>query len=73
MFVIGKMGMGKSTLGNMLTGEKFKTSEGYKGCTVEHSSNTGNNFTYHDTPGDGDPNMTKKAWKELVTSGMAGV
>jgi predicted GTPase len=54
VFVIGKMGMGKSTLGNTLTGGNFETSEGTVGCTTTHRSLTGNGFTYHDTPGDGD-------------------
>ena len=70
VFVVGQTGLGKSTLGNILTGGNFKTSSGIAICTTAHKSITGNGFSYHDTPGYGDPNMTKKAWLELVTSSM---
>ena len=73
IFIVGRMGMGKSTMGNTLTGtKKLKTSGGAKGCTVDHEHVEGNGFDFYDTPGDGDPQMTKAQWKKVVTDGIGG-
>ena len=65
--------MGKTTMTNMLTGKDLKTSGGAKGCTTTHQKAEGNGWEVHDTPGDDDQNITKEAWKKLVTGAMEGV
>ena len=55
VFVVGRMGMGKTTMTNLLTGKSLATSGGSKGCTTKHQKAENDEFEVHDTPGDGDP------------------